>query len=297
MSTALATKAQYPEEVLLSKADDLGLQVAILDRRLIKAAGRQPIMELPERERVERVGVLLKGVFRDLGIKGEPERYDGARLLGYLELNHPKFTTSDVKEAFELFLSGRLAQDLPERHDHYQQFSVAFYARVFKAYASMQAHARYTVRNKVMNKQQALAAPSMPPEVCAIRSLEIIRAEVSAALSSGNVRFSLPGFTFDTMVRLGIVSPVQPPTEEELQAASLRLKVRKGAAHAHTWMMQRILAGEKVDDVEWEALTEKKMRHLVASLNNLGHLAVDRLTDELDRMKEKATAKGYKIED
>lgn len=296
MGTTLVKRTEYPEEVLLEKADSLGLAVPILDRRLIKAGGKEAIINLSASEAASRIKALLAGVFRDLGIKDEPTKYDGIRLLGYIENNHPKFTTADIKEAFELFLAGGFEGKLPERHDHYQQFSVAFYARIFKSYAQAQSEARHNVRLKVQKRDLQLAAPSMPPEVSNYRSLEIIRAEVATALELGGSRFSLPGFTYDTLVRLKVCRAIDKPTSEELEAAAYRLKHKKGHAMAFTWTMQRILAGERVDDVEWEAMTEKKMRWMIEDIRQDGAGALAVIDAELNAIRARAAGKGINLE-
>lgn len=272
------------------------MNVSVQDRRLIKAGGKEAIINLADKERVSRVGALLVGLFKDLAIREQPSAYDGTRMLAFIELNHPRFTTADVKEAFEFFLAGRLAEYLPEKHDHYQQFSVAFYAKIFRAYAQLQSQARHNVRLKVQTKQIALQAPTDAPEVSEYRSLQIIRRELANAVASGQLHFTLPGFTHDLFVRLRICRIVEQPTTDELSAAAHRLKVKKGAGMAFTWAMQRILAGEKVNDVEWEAMTEKRLRWMAEDIEGKGEEAIDILDAHIRALKARAAEKSINLE-
>lgn len=294
MNTAISVKDQYPEEVLLGKADTLGIQIAVLDRRLIKAAGRMPLLELPAKECTERIGSLLTGIFKDLAIRTKPTPYDGARFMEYLRSNHPKFTTTDVKEAFEMFIAGRFDHVLPKKFDHYQQFSAAFYAKILKAYVERQAEARIIVRSKVQTRQMAIGAPTMPMEVMNYRCLRDIRAEVANAIA-GQVHFRIEGFTHDWLVRLGVCSAVEAPTEEELSAAANRLKVRKGAGFAFTYHMQRILAGETVSDVQWEAMTVKRRKSMVEQIQAKGEEALAIIDAHLRGLQQTAEENGHEI--
>lgn len=285
-----------PEEVLLAKADALKVYTSAFDRRLIKSASEPALMDLPERERNQRVGKMLVWIFKDLGISKELDPYDAVRLLGFIELHHPKLTALDLHTAFEYFLAGRFAEALGPKHDHYQSFSVAFYSKIFRAYTQEQSEARHRVRNKVQEAQKALAAPSTPPEVTEHLSLSAMRDHVVTCIENGTVRIPMVGYMFDCFVRHGLLRPVSPPTQEELADALKRMKQNKGAAVAFTWKMQRLLAGERLDDVEWEATAAKRERALLQAMQERGPALLVKIDALIARVKARAVRQGIKLE-
>lgn len=296
MNTALATiETKAPETVLLEQADALQVHTNAMDRRLIISAGSSAILELPSDEQRDRLAAVFKFAFLDMGIKAKPTQYDVERFINYIETNHPKLTTADVKGAFEMFLAGRFTDQLPTGHDHYQQFSVAFYARILRCYVQEQRRARHEVRGRVQRTQLQLAAPDMPKELTDFRSLHIVRGQVATFLDHGLRRVQMVGFTHDLLVRLEICAPVDPPTQTEQVDALRRMKENKGVAVAFTWKMQRLLAGEPVNDVEWEALCFKRTEAMYRDLKAAGYRAIDRIDLEIKRVKRRAKDAGVEL--
>ena len=168
MSTAIAIRTA-PETVLLEKVDELAVHIPALDRRLINASGTTAIAELPvdmtepaKDSQQGRVGAVLRFAFRDLDLKKPPTHYDVNRLIDFVTMHHERFTTMDIRTAFDMFLAAKLGECTPETHKHFQNFSPAYYGTILRAYAQEQRRARHEARHKVQKAQLLLATPEKP---------------------------------------------------------------------------------------------------------------------------------------
>lgn len=118
----------------MQKMAEAGLKAGERQRQVIELYERDKIPQMDAGDYKERGGKLLKYLWRDLGLPGEPELYDQIRWLDFLLNYYADFSLDEVKIAFEYFIAGRLDTRFKRKPVHYGKWSIDFASQVLKAY-------------------------------------------------------------------------------------------------------------------------------------------------------------------
>jgi hypothetical protein len=180
MSTQLARATELD---LVMQADAMGLLLNSTDRKLLKASGWKPIRETSGEELLRDCRSLVANAMRDLGITKAPDAYDGARFMDIVREHFGEMTIVDLKNAFELFITGDLDEYVPRDSkgrviDHYQQFSARWYIGIIRAYRMRQQAARRTVVGKLELAKRYEADRSRNPIADRVQMVEVLKALV-----------------------------------------------------------------------------------------------------------------------
>lgn len=135
IQTAVARRQSEKQYILETVYDQLNS-----DEKAILKAGTSKSIITNKQDDIGVINILVNGIARDIGIKGEIDKSDKIRFYDILGKYYTMLTLSDVKLAFEFAVVGRLNQYLPRDRNgepdknHYQSFSTEYVSKILNAY-------------------------------------------------------------------------------------------------------------------------------------------------------------------
>jgi hypothetical protein len=76
------------------------------------------------------IGKTISLILKDIGIINYPDKYAQKRIIYYLLSYYKDFSLLEIRQAFELALSGKLQVNI----EHYQSFDIRYLTRILNAY-------------------------------------------------------------------------------------------------------------------------------------------------------------------
>lgn len=276
-------------EALIAKADELGVQMTGTQRKLLKSEGRRAISELDGPTLTNDCAALLMGIFRDLGISGTPDAYDGARFQGVLREHFGRLSVTDVKQAFEMYVVGDLDRLLPDKFGHYNKFSATFYIQVLRAYRTLQLEAKLDVSGKtnlLLIEQENQRRDPAADKCEFLRLLKGIMVEIAEGQAPVWIMSDSAEWT---LKKLKLIPEAVTPEPYEVDSAVRRVTRQKDSA-VELGIRRSIEQGIVPEDVSVGALQLAKRRALYNTLRELGPEGVASRFDWLISQYEKRIA-------
>ena len=185
MSTAL--RIIHSDNNLVELAAELGIALTRAEQFVLSPAGSTAIRDMVEEELVRKVGGLVVGIFKNLGIHSEPEESDAYQFLRTLRHRYSHLTIQEVQRAFEAYIYHDLDTFLPQDKNgrplqHFQKFSMTFYVEVLEAYMKLRGSAKHGLLKKadtVLLLQEAAAADPYDARCAMLEALRDVVVEVS----------------------------------------------------------------------------------------------------------------------
>jgi len=97
--------------------------------------------------RVE-IGKVIATILGDLGVKTLPDKYAQQRIIYYLMRYYRDFSVTEVREAFELALTGEFDVNI----EHYNSFDIRYISRILNAYRSFRRKRNLQESKRTKNK-------------------------------------------------------------------------------------------------------------------------------------------------
>ena len=107
-----------------------------IEYKTAEATTRKPIKALSDDDLQKEIAATLKFIIKDLGIhnfSGQDAGYQTIRFMKLLREYYGEMSYREVELAFEMSMTGQLANYLEDRN-HYQQFSVDYITKVLNAF-------------------------------------------------------------------------------------------------------------------------------------------------------------------
>lgn len=163
-------------------------------------------------DEIENIKQVLRWCFAFIGVRPEnlPDEAGKMVLLDYMKTNIKNYSILDIKNAFTLYVQGKL-----DYHDpHFQNFSVLFLENVLQSYR------RYVVNLPKQNLYKPNPEPSQAErerimiEACK-REFEIVK--------GGNIAFDFGNCVYDYLSKKGHIRFTNERKEKFMQMAKSRL--------------------------------------------------------------------------
>ncbi|MFZ4705567.1 MAG: hypothetical protein ACOYMF_06110 [Bacteroidales bacterium] len=177
---------------------------------IIKA--ENSLSQLSEQSVINLVNNLANFIARDVGIKGEVDQYEKQRFIGLVRKYYNDLTISQIKEAFEYAMVGRLDFYLPKDKDgnadknHYQLFSAEYTTKILTAY-------RRLLNEKTPEKPKELAEHVITEHDKAMihdTFIECIYSDFEAYRDSKKRPFIIVPLVFNKLVESGLITDDMP---------------------------------------------------------------------------------------
>lgn len=258
-------------EVVVSKLQKTELMVAGL------SIGNQ-IGQYEERELVETVGKVAKGIIIDIGIKSTDLKYEVYRFLEILKKYYSNLTITEVKTAFELAMVGTLDEFLPKDkngqpdRNHYQSFSLDYITKILKAYEAY--------KNKVWGKaMKALPSPDRVfTEAENAEAMEGVKMDILEKFNTFKETgilsdFLAPSLVVKVLHEKGIITEICPVSEGDVRKSLYILQLSKNLNDFEKNHIRKVYESGEVHsrhNVEAERIRDSKLiRETFERIENL----------------------------
>jgi hypothetical protein len=182
--------------------------------------------QLTDGEIIRLIESMLKYLFRDIGIKSNPEPYDATRFMQIIRRYFNELTFEEIKLAFEMALMGELDPWLPKDRNgktdinHYQSFSVEYYSKILRAFQQC--------KKSVIQKANVLALPEFhKPTPQEIRSsyLNFLDFILYEYRTTGEIRIINPMNTLEVLKELNLYDgEIEVSEEDQIRAMEFLTK-------------------------------------------------------------------------
>jgi len=276
---------------LLRQANALQVHIASKDRKMIVAAGKKCIRDYGQDELLAEIPSLLAGLFRVLGIHKEPDQFDKAKFYQAMTEHFGDLTLTDVRIAFEMHIMGDLHGYVPEKHDHFQQFSFAYYAKVLKGYQQRRREVMHDVNGKV---QLSLMENNRSEEdrkgLGKLNLLRHLHQQCHQYLMTGKDEFVIHDKTLAIFKGIRLLEQIPEPTPDQVAEAAASLSRRNDSSVASAYR-KAIEAGNAPDNVMAVAMVSAARKALLKAINDAG---IDRI-DEMFEWGEQRVKEHFNI--
>ena len=245
------------------------------ERMIFNASTKRQICEMSENELVQTLKPVLKMVAMDVGLKitkGVEWQYAQTRAVDILAKYFEQMTVADVKQAFEMLVTGGLdewlprdAQGQPDRK-HYGQFNAEYLAKVLRAYGKVQA----AVIGKAYDAARSVAAPPTDaPNPSIIRDAVAKVLEVYRQTKRIDFSGTHPRIVYGWLQQNGYADAVQVQAEDRSAALAEYLKdAANGLKNQYEAQHVRRL-GEKSAELDFGAFEAARIRAIKAGLQKM----------------------------
>jgi hypothetical protein len=276
---------------LLQQANSLEVYVGSKDRKMIVAAGKKAIADYSQAELMHEIQSLTVGLFRVIGIHKAPDQFDNALLYQSLVERFSELTLTDVRNAFEMHIMGDLEGYVPKDHDHFQQFSFKFYAKILKGYMQKRREVMHDVNGKVqlrlMDNNRSEGQKSGHGK---LNLLRLLRENCHRYLMTGEDHFLIHDAMLSILKGIGLLEHIPEPSVEHLKAASADLSKRVDWSVANAYR-KAIENGEAPENVRRVATVRATRQALHKAIQDAG---IDRI-DEMFAWGEQRVIEHFKI--
>lgn len=222
-TTAIEVRRQLVDSPVVSA------KLSEVDRLVLEFSTDTPIRQMEHIDRaglVEKVGALIRGVMRDLGIR-KVDDFSATRFYAMLVRYYGSLTLAEVKLAFELSMTGDLDPFLPKNSQgeadrgHYQQFSVEYFTKILNAYRRKQNSVVHVATQALPESKREFSPEYREHLDRSIRS-DVYRAFLAYKYSGRDPEITTVTelLIYDKLAEVGLVDEVTVTENDRKQALS-----------------------------------------------------------------------------